>query len=179
MMKCKWAGDVNDEYCKGCDGVMMVVDSKEISCADCAGYEAGEESAVENEPIMNQPENETLINNIEKNEQKSNKVEDTNNNTRKPDTLKTESKNKITTNDSEIRKVSEEKKSAEKTDGIKVVSLRYTSGATIKKGDNYFKFSAEEEWDVSQIDNVEDAREMLWAKLNAEVDKQIEDLQNL
>lgn len=179
MMKCKWAGDVNDEYCKGCDGVMMVVDSKEISCADCAGYEAGEESVVENEPIMNQPENETLINNIEKNEQKSNKVEDTNNNTRKPDTLKTESKNKITTNDSEIRKVSEEKKSAEKTDGIKVVSMRYTSGATIKKGDNYFRFVAEEEWDVSQIENVSDAREMLWAKLNAEVDKQIEELQNL
>ena len=178
-MKCKWAGDVNDEYCKSCNGVTMVVDDKEISCTECAGYEAGEESAVEDEPIMTPPENEIPINNIEKNEQKSNKVEDTNNNTRKPDTLKTESKNKITTNDSEIRKVSEDKKSAEKTDGIKVVSLRYTSGATIKKGDNYFKFIAEEEWDVSQIDDMEDAREMMWAKLNAEVDRQIEELNNM
>lgn len=81
-------------------------------------------------------------------------------------------------------KVSEEKKATEKevekSNGeIKVVSLRYTSGATIKKGDNYFKFIAEEEWDVSQIDNVEDAREQLWAKLNAEVDAQIEELENI
>ena len=57
--------------------------------------------------------------------------------------------------------------------------MRYTSGATIKKGDNYFKFVAEEEWDVSQVDNVDDVREQLWAKLNGEVDKQIEELQNL
>ena len=81
-------------------------------------------------------------------------------------------------------KVSEEKKATEKevekSNGeIKVVSLRYTSGATIKKGDNYFKFIAEEEWDVSQIENVADAREQLWAKLNAEVDAQIEELENI
>lgn len=81
-------------------------------------------------------------------------------------------------------KVSEEKKATEKevekSNGeIKVVSLRYTSGATIKKRDNYFKFIAEEEWDVSQIDNVADAREQLWAKLNAEVDAQIEELENI
>ena len=59
--------------------------------------------------------------------------------------------------------------------------MRYTSGATIKKGDNYFKFVAEEEWDVSQISDsdIQDTREMLWAKLNAEIDGQIEDLSNL
>ena len=57
--------------------------------------------------------------------------------------------------------------------------MRYTSGATIKKNDNYFKFVAEEEWDVSQVNNVDDVREQLWAKLNGEVDKQIEELQNL
>ena len=57
--------------------------------------------------------------------------------------------------------------------------MRYTSGATIKRNDNYFKFVAEEEWDVSQVNNVDDVREQLWAKLNGEVDKQIEELQNL
>ena len=179
-MKCKWAGDVNDEYCKSCNGVTMVVDNTELSCTECAGYEAGEESAVEDEPIMTPPENEIPINNMEKNEQKSNKVEDTNNNTKKTEKLKNEPKNKITNNDSEIKKVSEENDSVEKTDGIKVISLRYTSGATIKKGDNYFKFVAEEEWDVSQVDSIDDARDMLWAKLNAEVDKQVEEvLQNM
>ena len=62
---------------------------------------------------------------------------------------------------------------------IKLISMRYTSGATIKKGDNYFKLVAEEEWDVSQVSNVDDVREQLWAKLNGEVDKQIEELQNM
>ena len=81
-------------------------------------------------------------------------------------------------------KVKEEKKEVEKTTKdengqVKVVSMRYTSGATIKKGDNYFKFVAEEEWDVSQVNNVDDVREQLWAKLNGEVDKQIEELQNM
>ena len=58
--------------------------------------------------------------------------------------------------------------------------MRYTSGATIKKGDNYFKFVAEEEWDVSQTkQNIQDVREQLWAKLNAEVDSQIEELNNM
>ena len=78
--------------------------------------------------------------------------------------------------------MNEEKKAVEKTTKVengqvKVVSMRYTSGATIKKNDNYFKFVAEEEWDVSQVDNVDDVREQLWAKLNGEVDKQIEELQ--
>ena len=59
---------------------------------------------------------------------------------------------------------------------IKVTSLRYTSGATIKKGDNYFKFVAEEEWDVSSYPDTNDAREQLWDKLNGEVDRQIEEL---
>ena len=31
MMKCKWAGDQNDEYCKNCDGGTMKVDGNSIS----------------------------------------------------------------------------------------------------------------------------------------------------
>ena len=77
-----------------------------------------------------------------------------------------------------------EKKAVEKTakdenGQVKVVSMRYTSGATIKRNDNYFKFVAEEEWDVSRIEDVQEAREKLWAKLNAEVDSQIEELNNM
>ena len=43
MMKCKYAGDATDEYCKDCNGIHMIVDDKELSCEECAGYEAGEE----------------------------------------------------------------------------------------------------------------------------------------
>ena len=43
MKKCKWAGDVNDEYCKGCDGITMEVDGNSIPCTECAGYEEDDE----------------------------------------------------------------------------------------------------------------------------------------
>lgn len=198
MLKCKWAGDVNDEYCKGCDGIQMEMEGNVISCEKCAGYEAGTES-VETEKIepdtaptedakndvtegtMNPPEEEvpasptTETKKPTQNKKKDEKVSKSTTSTEKAEN---KAKSKSST------KVSEEKKATEKevetpNDEIKVVSLRYTSGATIKKGDNYFKFIAEEEWDVSQIDNVADAREQLWAKLNAEVDAQIEELENI
>lgn len=64
--------------------------------------------------------------------------------------------------------------------GIQVTALRYTSSATIKKGDNYFKFTAEEEWTTAlYAGDIQDVREQLWAKLNAEVDSQIEELKSM
>ena len=196
MLKCKWAGDPNDEYCKNCDGVTMEVDGNSISCAECAGYEEGseetetetkEEKVVEEqkEPEeetskdnftkdMNEPEQDITVQHTETVQKQVKKTNPTNNTSN--DKKAKESENK------KVEKVNEEKKSTEKTTKdengqVKVVSMRYTSGATIKRNDNYFKFVAEEEWDVSQVNNVDDVREQLWAKLNGEVDKQIEELQ--
>ena len=192
MKKCKWAGDVNDEYCKGCDGITMEVDGNSIPCTECAGYEEvdTEEGSSESEDIMPKPTDkeevpfeEEQIKSVEKNDKKQTKEEQTTNTTALKEKVKTDAKNKETTNKEKVTKVSEEKKSVETTknvyDEIKVTALRYTSGATIKKGDNYFKFIAEEEWDVSKIEDVQEAREKLWAKLNAEVDAQIEELNNM
>ena len=198
MRKCKWSGDKDDVYCSNCNGVTMEVDGKEISCEECNGYEEGseevetetkEEKVVEEqkEPEketpkddftkdMNEPEQDTTAERTET-VQKQVKESNPTNNTSNSKKAK-ESANK------KVEKVNEEKKAVEKTTKVengqvKVVSMRYTSGATIKKGDNYFKFVAEEEWDVSQVNNVDDVREQLWAKLNGEVDKQIEELQNM
>ena len=198
MLKCKWSGDKDDVYCSNCNGVTMEVDGKEISCEECNGYEEGseevetetkEEKVVEEqkEPEketpkddftkdMNEPEQDITVQHtetVQKPTEKSNPTNTTNN-----DKKAGENGNK------KVEKVNEEKKAVEKTTKdengqVKVVSMRYTSGATIKKGDNYFKFVAEEEWDVSQVNNVDDVREQLWAKLNGEVDKQIEELQNM
>lgn len=186
MKKCKWAGDVNDEYCKGCDGVTMEVDGKSISCEDCAGYEESEDSTVEKteEPIPesipdkieDDMQSSNITNDVEKTTQTSTKTQKTNNNTPNKEKDKNEIKNKAS-NKPVI--VATESKEEEVRNDIRVTSLRYTSGATVKKGDNYFKFVAEEEWDVSQVDNIDDVREQLWAKLNGEVDKQIEELQNM
>ena len=186
---CKYAGDPTDEYCKNCDGVTMEVDGNSISCTECAGYEAGKEEADTNEEIMNPPVEETedasadatSTNNEEKSVEETSKTKKSNNNTATNKNVKSTPKNKETINKKEDKavKVKEEKKAVETTNGIKVVSMRYTSGATVKKGDNYFKFIAEEEWDVSRIEDVQEAREKLWAKLNAEVDSQIEELNNM
>ena len=193
MKKCKWAGDVNDEYCKGCDGITMEVDGNSISCTECAGYEEDEESTVEQteesmpKPIPDKIEEdlpssdvENVTNDVEETTQISTKTKKTNNNTPKKEKCENESKNKA--NNKPVI-VSNENKETEVTNTIegeiKVTALRYTSGATVKKGDNYFKFVAEEEWDVSRIEDVQEAREKLWAKLNAEVDSQIEELNNM
>ena len=198
MWKCKWSGDKDDVYCANCNGVTMEVDGKEISCEECNGYEKGseevetetkEEKVMEEqkEPEketqkddftkdMNEPEQDTTTERTETAQKQTKKSNPTN--TTSNDKKAKESGNK------KVEKVNEEKKAVEKTTKVengqvKVVSMRYTSGATVKKGDNYFKFVAEEEWDVSQVDNVDDVREQLWAKLNGEVDKQIEELQNM
>ena len=193
MKKCKWAGDVNDEYCKGCDGITMQVDGNSISCKECAGYEEGEETTTEKteepipKPIPDKIEEdlpfsdvENVTNDVEETTQISTKTKKTNNNTPKEEKCENKSKNKAN-NKAVI--VSNENKETEVTTTIegeiKVTALRYTSGATVKKGDNYFKFIAEEEWDVSRIEDVQEAREKLWAKLNAEVDSQIEELNNM
>lgn len=192
MKKCKWAGDINDEYCKGCDGINMMVDDKSVPCTECAGYEEGEEVVEEttNNNFMPEPEEELpfkeekkTVKDKAKNTQKSTETKKSNNNTKNKEKAENGVKNASTSVKKEVTKVSEEKKSVETTknvnEEIKVTSLRYTSGATIKKGDNYFKFIAEEEWDVSGIEDVQEAREKLWAKLNAEVDSQIEELNNM
>ena len=193
MKKCKWAGDVNDEYCKGCDGITMEVDGNSISCTECAGYEEGEETTAEKteEPMPKQiPDKieedlpfsdvENVTNNVEETTQISTKDKKTNNNTSKEEKGENESKNKANNNPVIVEDESKETEVTTTIEGeIKVTSIRYTSGATIKKGDNYFKFIAEEEWDVSRIEDVQEAREKLWAKLNAEVDSQIEELSNM
>ena len=198
MTKCKWSGDKDDVYCANCNGVTMEVDGKEISCEECNGYEEGSEEVEtetkkekvmeeQKEPEkekpkddftedMNEPEQDTAAERTETVQKQTKKYNPTN--------TTSKSKKAREIGDKKVEKVDEEKKAVEKTtkdeDGqVKVVSMRYTSGATIKKGDNYFKFVAEEEWDVSQVDNVDDVREQLWAKLNGEVDKQIEELQNM
>ena len=193
MKKCKWAGDLNDEYCRGCDGITMQVDGNSISCTECAGYEEGEESTVEQtEESMPKPipdkieedsqfsDDENVTNDVEETTQISTKDKKTNNNTSKEEKGKNEAKNKANNNPVIVSNENKETEVTNTIEGeIKVTALRYTSGATVKKGDNYFKFIAEEEWDVSRIEDVQEAREKLWAKLNAEVDSQIEELNNM
>lgn len=205
MRVCKYAGDPEDEYCKNCNGGMMDVEGKSISCEECAGYEPGEEEVNSEDVDMTPTEADKRV--VEEAAKKLNKdsakeetasadaentAETQQNAEIKPKTTQTtntkgsakKSQNKQNKKATTVSKVKEEKKAVEfsqEVDGeIKITSMRYTSGATIKKGDNYFKFIAEEEWDVSQAKpDIQEIREQLWAKLNAEVDAQIEELNSM
>lgn len=178
MKKCKWAGDSADEYCKSCDGCTMMVEGLEKSCTECNGYEPGDTDVdVESEEVieepMNPPVEETPVKTTQKANTKAKSTKVTNTTPKEEKPVKNEN-----TKSQKVEKVAEVKEQEETLEGIKVVSIRYTSGATVKRGDNYYKFIAEEEWNVENA-NVEEAREKLWAKLNAEVDSQIEELNNM
>jgi hypothetical protein len=36
--KCQYAGDPNDEYCKSCNGLTMLVNGVEYPCTECTAY---------------------------------------------------------------------------------------------------------------------------------------------
>lgn len=183
MFRCKWAGDPDDEYCKGCDGLVITVDDVEKDATECAGFEKGEEVADANNEPEELPFNEDVpINKPEPpvSPNKPSKPAKTNNNTPKKEKAE---KSPSTT----LQKVSSSKKAEEDVEIVPAVGvnpcvskIRYESNATVKKGDNYFKFTACEEWDTAFCDQtkMDDIREQLWAKLNSEVDKQIEELIN-
>lgn len=188
MNKCKWAGDAGDEYCKDCNGISMMVDGNEVSCDQCAGYEAGDEVVEEakQEETVDEPveEKEELpINPPEEPKEEEPKKEP-----KKPTKKQTkkESKDKVTPKEEKVEKtakITSEAGSTESIEGVNVLSLCYMSGCTIQKGDSFFKFNAQEEWKldlniINTTEKIEEVREKLWAKLNAEVDKQVEDVLN-
>lgn len=189
MKICKYAFDKEDEYCATCDGVQMEIDGNLIPCDQCAGYEDGPEDAnVEEETPMVadtqedvEQEAPTVALESAKTDLETAKKSKTTNNTKKKTTsensnVKTNENENSNVKTNEVIKTVKDKKV--NVDGVKVTSIRFTSGATVKKGDNYFKFVAEKELDLSAYDgNVEDVEEQLWADLNAQIDKQVEDLQ--
>ena len=182
MKICKYAFDKEDEYCATCDGVQMEVDGNLIPCDQCAGYEEGPEDAnVEEETPMvpdaeecAEDEAPTVALENAKTELETTKKSKTTNTTKKKTTSEiSENSNEKT---KEVVETIKDKKV--NVEGAKVTSIRFTSGATVKKGDNYFKFVAEKELDLSSYyGKVEDVEEQLWADLNSQIDKQVEDLQ--
>lgn len=186
-VKCKWARDVADEFCKDCNGCTMLVNGETVSCTECGGYEAGEEvvqDAVEEAPKEAIQQKEPVKEEVEEPDEKPKKQAVTNekknkvNNTKKEKTSTTTKKTSEKQQDKVIETSTKQKEEVIKNmEGIKVVSIRYTSGATVKKGDNYYKIIAEEEW---QCDNLDDSiRKKLWDKVNNEVDNQINDIFNM
>lgn len=184
MKKCKWAGDASDEYCKSCDGITMMVDGNSISCEECAGYEEGTEEVattseeVKEEPPINPPmEEKEEVKEESKKEEPVKTSKSAEKSTKKEKTIKS-----TPVKENVVESQNTKSESITSTpDGVNVLALRYMSGVTICHNDTYYKFSAEEEWQLdinifNTTEKVEEIREKLWAKLNASVDKQVEDV---
>jgi hypothetical protein len=174
MKICKYAFDKEDEYCATCDGVQMEVDGNLIPCDQCAGYEEGtEEAANKEEAVETVAEEESIEEENTVEEPEHVEIEEE---PKKEKPSKKQTTNKTSKKKKEVVETIEDKKV--NVEGANVTSIRFTSGATVKKGDNYFKFVAEKELDLSSYDGkIEDVEEQLWADLNSQIDKQIEDLQ--
>lgn len=172
IKKCQYAGDKNDEYCVNCNGVTMLVNGEEHSCTECAGYVADtsvnlqEEVDKEIKKAMNAPVEEDTVEDTKTEESTDEAVKEA---TESP----TES-----CNDTTVVETVAESEEVTLPDGVTVKSMRYMSGMTICHNDTYYKFSAEEEWELdanigADAEAVESIREKLWAKLNLEVDNQV------
>lgn len=174
MKICKYAFDKEDEYCATCDGVQMEVDGNLIPCDQCAGYEEGTEEAINKEEAVETVTDEECIegeNTVEEPEHVEIEEEP-----KKEKPSKKQTTNKTSKKKKEVVETIKDKKV--NVEGANVTSIRFTSGATVNKGDNYFKFVAEKELDLSSYDGkIEDVEEQLWADLNSQIDKQVEDLQ--
>lgn len=192
--KCQYAGDPNDEYCKSCNGLTMLVNGVEYPCTECTAYTPvgeceddkfvkmadgiEEEAPVEESSDASEtaPEAETEAVKEETTDSTADNKEST--------TVETTDESK----QSDVKVVASEQEKEETLlpDGVTVKSLRYMSGVTLIKTEKtgketYYKFSAEEEWALSDevganTEAVNNAREALWDKLNLEIDSQIEAL---
>lgn len=185
MVKCVYAGDPNDEYCKNCNGILMLVDGEEYPCTECTAYTAGddedntEQAANENEAaVADEPVNSQDAHTDDLEQETTNSTQD----------VAEQATDEASCAD-ERPVVTETIHSAEEEtsiDGVTVKALRYMSGVTVAKTESngnitYYKFNAEEEWDIDDAvgkdaDKVNSIREALWDKLNLEIDSQIEEI---
>lgn len=193
ITKCQYAGDPNDEYCKFCNGVTMLVDGNELSCTECTAYspvtEEETEKVVEQTNITNETENEKVedtskTSQIAQNDSQDVETEDSTSEVTEATTSETTDAPEHTDAKVSYDKIEKEEKLL--PDGVTVQSLHYMSGCTLVKTEpngkeSYYKFSAEEEWAVDEetganTEKMDSIREALWDKLNFEIDSQIEEL---
>lgn len=192
ITKCQYAGDPNDEYCKFCNGVTMLVDGNELSCTECTAYSPvteTEEKVAEQPTINNETENEKVedtskTSQIAQND--SQDVETINSTSEVTEAATSEATDAPEHTNAKVSYDKIEKEEKLLPDGVTVQSLHYMSGCTLVKTEpngkeSYYKFSAEEEWAVDEetganTDKMDSIREALWDKLNFEIDSQIEEV---
>lgn len=157
IVKCKWAGDPEDTYCKDCNGCEIMVDGVSHPATACKGYETDKPVEAVQEPV----------------EEDANNVDATTTNGNTPNSNETQKDEQTPIKEEKLLK-------NENTQPRGYTSeLRFMSGGSVERNGVWYKFECSEtrvlEPNLSE-EQVAEEREKLWVTVNSEIDKQIEDI---
>ena len=192
---CRYAGDMEDEYCGVCDGIMAAMaDGKSVPATECPGFEPGDVEVSEEEPVeeaeldvanpktpVEEPADKVPF-------EEDDKVESVPKQETKPakePVKETTKKEEVKTKKETKQEVKKEVKSDDKcccTCESEITEIRVDSGVSFEATPgNWYKVSYGETRKVSGTeDEVEAVRKAMWDKANSEVDNQVADiLENL
>lgn len=155
IVKCKWAGDPEDTYCKDCNGCEIMVDGVSHPATSCKGYQSDEEQVQE-------------------------PVEEGSNNVDAPTTNENTPNSNENVKDEQTPIKEEKSLKNENTQPRGYTSeLRFMSGGSVERNGMWYKFECSEtrvlEPNLTEEQVVEE-REKLWTMVNNEIDRQIEDI---
>lgn len=157
IVKCKWAGDPEDTYCKDCNGCEIMVDGVSHPATSCKGYETDKPVEAVQEPV----------------EEDANNVDATTTNGNTPN-----SNENVKDEQTPIKEEKSLKNENTQPRGY-TSELRFMSGGSVERNGVWYKFECSEtrilEPNLSE-EQVAEEREKLWATVNSEIDKQIEDI---
>ena len=153
IVKCKYAGDKNDEFCCNCNGLSVVLNGQEHPATHCAGYE---EEKWENVADAVEEKTETSPEATSDSPVDENKSDD-----------------KIIKEDDNTSKNDTEDSTVEESEDAVVTEICFSSGISKEINGVWYKFTCEERRVLMPGCNPAEEREKLWAMVNSEVDKQL------
>lgn len=159
MIKCKYAGDVNDECCKDCNGLTIIEtnakgEDVEIPCTECGGYEpeeATKEVEQDTETLPFEPDNIAYT---------------------MPDAVKALTSEETSET---INNTTETEKSLTSENTAEILEITAGTGISIELNGVWYKFDYSEKRTVNPNVSVVEQRKELWEDVFNQVDNALQD----
>ena len=159
MIKCKYAGDVNDECCKDCNGLTIIEtnakgEDVEIPCTECGGYEpeeATKEVEQDTETLPFEPDNIAYT---------------------MPDAVKALTSEETSET---INNTTETEKSLTSENTAEILEITAVTGISIELNGVWYKFDYSEKRTVNPNVSVVEQRKELWEDVFNQVDNALQD----
>ena len=162
MIKCKYAGDPNDDCCKDCDGLVIYETNAkgemvEIPCTECGGYEPEEVTA---EPVKDEPpfdaDNAKSVNTVE------------------PE--KTAPESSVANEKTEvINNTTEKEKSSTVENTQEILEITAGTGISVELNGVWYKFDYSEKRAVNPNADINAQKKALWEEVFNQVDGALQD----